>query len=119
MPEYLRAYIVVFLLSNFVFWLLPKLKVNFIDRLEIKQWRNYWLNSYHSMLFCYQYLALCCLSYHDSGYANHSKIDRLPLFFAIACASPLYSFTIPGFGVINYLITLSYHVFACAIPIMA
>ena len=43
MPEYLRAYIVVFFLSNFVFWLLPKLKINFLDRSEIKQWRNYWL----------------------------------------------------------------------------
>ena len=108
MPEYLRAYIVVFLLSNFVFWLLPKLKVNFIDRLEIKQWRNYWLIVTTLCFFVTNiWLYVACLTM-ILAYANHSKIDRLPLFFAIACASPLYSFTIPGFGVINYLITLSF-----------
>lgn len=108
MPEYLRAYIVVFLLSNFVFWLLPKLKVDFIDRLEIKQWRNYWLIVTTLCFFVTNiWLYIACLII-ILAYANHSKIDRLPLFFAIACASPLYSFTIPGFGVINYLITLSF-----------
>jgi O-antigen ligase len=107
MPEYLRAYIVVFILSNFVFWLLPKLKISFIDRSEIKQWRNYWLIVTTLCFFITNiWLYVACLTIL-LGYVNHSKVDRLPLFFAISCASPLYFFTIPGFGVINYLITLS------------
>ena len=108
MPEYLRAYIVVFILSNFVFWLLPKLKISFIDRSEIKQWRNYWLIVTTLCFFITNiWLYAACIA-AILGYANHSKVDRLPLFFAISCASPLYSFTIPGFGVINYLIALSF-----------
>jgi hypothetical protein len=108
MPEYLRAYIVVFTLSNFVFWLLPKLKITFIDNTEIKQWRNYWilittLCFFITNIWLYVASVIAILLY-----ANHSKVDRLPLFFAISCASPLYFFTIPGFGVINYLISLSF-----------
>jgi O-antigen ligase len=108
MPEYLRAYIVVFTLSNFVFWLLPRLKVNFVDNAEIKQWRNYWLIITTLCFFITNiWLYVACITL-ILVYANHSNTDRLPLFFAISCASPLYYFTIPGFGVINYLISLSY-----------
>ena len=108
MPEYLRAYIVVFTLSNFVFWLLPKLKISFADRSEIKQWRNYWLIVTTLCFFVTNiWLYVGCLTM-ILGYVNYSKIDRVPLFFSISCASPLYLFTIPGFGVINYLITLSF-----------
>jgi len=108
MPEYLRAYIVVFTLSNLVFWILPKLKFSFIDKSEIKQWASYWLIVGSLCFFVSNiWLYVTCLAIMI-GYANHSKVDRLPLFFAILCASPLYVFTIPGFGLINYLITLNY-----------
>ena len=108
MPEYLRAYIVVFALSNFIFWLLPRLKVNFVNNLDIKRWRNYWLLIatvcfFTTNIWLYV-IALALILAH----ANRSKIAPLPLFFAISCASPLYYFTIPGFGIINYLISLSY-----------
>ena len=108
MPEYLRAYIVVFCLSNFIFWLLPKLRANFASNLEIKTWRNYWLLVttlcfFISNIWLYVVGIILILAY-----ANHSKVAPLPLFFAISCASPLYYFTIPGFGVINHVISLSY-----------
>ena len=108
MPEYLRAYIVVFLLSNFVFWLLPKLNIEFIKKSEIKTWRNYWLSVTTLCFFVsniWLYVAFLCLVLI---YAGSKKIDGLALFFALSCASPLYYFTIPGFGGINYLITLNY-----------
>lgn len=108
MPEYLRAYIVVFALSNFVFWLLSKLRVSFVDNTEIRQWRNYWLLITTTCFFVTNiWLYVACIGL-ILLYANHSNIDRLPLFFAVSCASPLYSFTIPGFGVVNFLITLSF-----------
>lgn len=108
MPEYLRAYIVVFTLGNFIFWLLPRLKVNFTGNAEIKQWRNYWLLITTLCFFTTNiWLYVACIIM-IMIYANRSTIDPLPLFFAICCASPLYFFTIPGFGVINYLISLSY-----------
>jgi len=108
MPEYLRAYIVIFTLSNCVFWLLPKLKINFIDRPNIKNWRNYWLIITTLCFFVsniWLYVLFLCLLL---AYANNTKTDLLALFFAISCVSPLYYFTIPGFGLINYFISLSY-----------
>lgn len=108
MPEYLRAYIVIFFLSHFAFWLVTKIRINFIKAHEIKQWRNYWLIVTTLCFFVTNiWLYIACLV-ALLLYAKSSKIDRLPLFFALSCASPLYSFTIPGFGVINYLITLNY-----------
>jgi len=108
MPEYLRAYIVVFTLSNFVFWLIPRLKVKFVDNAEIKQWRNYWLLIATLCFFITNiWVYVSCIGFMLI-YANHSNTDRLPLFFAISCSSPLYFFTIPGFGVINFFITLSF-----------
>lgn len=108
MPENLRAYIVVFILSNLIFWLLPRLKVDFVDNEEIKQWRNYWLSVStlcffiaNIWLYIGGLIIILC-------YANYSNIARLPLFFAISCASPLYHFTVPGFGVVNFIITLSF-----------
>ncbi len=108
MPEYIRAYIVVFALSNFVFWLLPKLRIGFTSNFEIKTWRNYWLLIttlcfFASNIWIYVVGIILILVY-----ANRSKIEPLPLFFAISCASPLFYFTIPGFGVVNYVISLSY-----------
>ena len=108
MPEYLRAYIVVFFLSNSIFWLLPKLNISDINRAEIKQWRNYWLIIATLCFFITNiWLYVFCLMAILGG-AIHSKADRLPLFFAISCASPLYYLTIPGFGIINYLISIGY-----------
>ena len=108
MPEFLRAYIVVFALSNFIFLLLPRLKINFVSNFEIKQWRNYWLLVTTLCFFITNIWLYVAGVIFVLLYANHSKIETLPLFFAISCASTLYYFTIPGFGVINYLIKLSF-----------
>ena len=108
MPEFLRAYIVVFALSNFIFWLLPRLKINFVSNFEIKQWRNYWLLVTTLCFFITNIWLYVAGIIFILIYANHSKAEPLPLFFAISCASPLYYFTIPGFGLINYVISLSY-----------
>tara|TARA_B110000503_G_scaffold13561_2_gene18422 strand:+ start:219 stop:1685 length:1467 start_codon:yes stop_codon:yes gene_type:complete len=91
-----------------MFSLLLALKINFIKRSELKQWRNYWLIiSTLSFLVSNTWIYFVTIAI-ILGYANQSKSDKLPLFFAISCAAPLYTFSIPGFGMINYLITLNY-----------
>ena len=113
MPEFLRAYIVVIALSIFMFSLLLRLNMDFIKKSEIKLWRNYWLMITTLCFFIsniWVYIAGVCILI---AYAKNCKTDRLPLFFAISCAAPLYSFTIPGFGLINYLITLNYGSLLC------
>ena len=113
MPEFLRAYIVVIALSIFMFSLLLRLNMDFIKKSEIKLWRNYWLMITTLCFFVsniWVYIACVCIVI---AYAQNSKTDRLPLFFAISCAAPLYSFTIPGFGLINYLITLNFGSLLC------
>ena len=113
MPEFLRAYIVVIALSIFMFSLLLRLDIDFIKKSELKIWRNYWLMVTTLCFFVgniWVYIASLSVAIF---YAKNSEQDRLPLFFAISCAAPLYSFTIPGFGLINYLITLNYASVLC------
>lgn len=108
MPEFIRAYIVVLALSLFVFFLLRRLNISFIHNTELKIWRNYWLaiatiSFFSPNIWIYTFFIVLLFSY-----ATTSKIDRLSLFVAVICASPLFRVTIPGFGLINFLIVFSY-----------
>lgn len=108
MPEFVRAYIVVVALSFFIFFLLRRLNIGFIHNSEIKLWRNYWLavttiSFFSPNIWIYTFFIVLLFSY-----ATTSNIDRLALFIAVVCASPLFRFTIPGFGLINFLIVFSY-----------
>ena len=108
MPEFLRAYIVVIALSIFMFSLLLRLNVDFIKKADIKLWRNYWIaittiSFFSPNIWVYMLLLTVLLSY-----ASASKLDRLSFFMAVLCASPMFKVTLPGFGLINFLIVLSY-----------
>jgi len=108
MPEYLRAYIVVLFLFSISFWFINKIRPDFISQVELKKWRNYWI-LIASIAFLspniWLYLgALAALLIS----VRLSPADKTIFFLAILCASPLFHYTIPGFGVINFLITLNY-----------
>ena len=108
MPEFLRAYIVVIALSLFMFSLLMRLNIDFIKKSELKLWRNYWLtittiSFFISNIWMYMLLLVVLLTY-----VTTTKIDRLGFFMAVLCASPMFKVTIPGFGLVNFLIVLSY-----------
>lgn len=108
MPEFLRAYIVVIALSLFIFSLLLRLNTGFITKPELKLWRNYWLfvttiSFFSPNIWVYTFFIVMLLLY-----ATTAKVDRLSLFMVLLCASPLFKVSIPGFGLINFLIVLSY-----------
>ena len=108
MPEFVRAYIVVLALSVFIFFLLRRLNISFINNSELRLWRNYWLaittiSFFSPNIWVYTFFIVLLFVY-----ATSSRIDRLALFVAVLCASPLFKLTIPGFGLINFLIVLSY-----------
>ena len=108
MPEFVRAYIVVFALSIFIFFLLRRLSISFIANAELKLWRNYWLAITTISLFSPNIWIYTFFIVLIFAYATTSRIDRLALYVAVLCASPLFKLTIPGFGLINFLIVLSY-----------
>jgi len=108
MPEYLRAYIVVILLFLTSFWLLKKIRPDFVSSLELNKWRNYWILivsvAFLSPNVWFYLLALSILLIS----IRSSPTDKAIFFLAILCASPLFHYTIPGLGIINFLITLNY-----------
>ena len=108
MPEFVRAYIVVMGLSMLTFSLVLQLNLNFIKKSEIRLYRNYWLaittiSFFSPNVWIYAIVLVSLLIF-----SNIRGTDRLSLFMAILCASPLFILTIPGFGLINFLISISY-----------
>ena len=108
MPEYLRAYIVVVSLFFGSFWLIKKIKPDFIGQTQLSKWRNYWI-LIASISFLSPNVWVYLFSLIIILVSVRSSPTEKPIFFlAILCSSPLFNFTVPGFGVINYLIKLSY-----------
>ena len=108
MPEYLRAYIVILFLFSISYWFINKIRPDFISRIELKKWRNYWV-LIASIAFLspdiWLYLGALAILLIS---LRLSPEDKTIFFLAILCASPLFHYTIPGFGVINFLIKLNY-----------
>ena len=108
MPEYLRAYIVVIFLFFISFGLIKQIRPDFITRRDLYKWRNYWILiasiSFLSPNVWFYLFALAILLIS----IRSSPADKAIFFIAILCASPLFHYTIPGFGIINLLITLNY-----------
>ena len=108
MPEYLRAYIVVIFLFLISFWLLKKIRPDIVSPLELNKWRNYWVLiasvAFLSPNIWFYLLSLSILLIS----IRSSPTEKAIFFLAILCSSPLYHYTIPGLGVINFLITLNY-----------
>ena len=108
MPEYLRAYIVVIFLFLISFWLLKKIRPDIVSPLELNKWRNYWVLiasvAFLSPNIWFYLLSLSILLIS----IRSSPTEKAVFFLAILCSSPLYHYTIPGLGVINFLITLNY-----------
>jgi len=108
MPEYLRAYIVILFLFSISYWFINKIRPDFISRIELKKWRNYWvLIASIAFLSPNIWLYLGALAILLIS-LRLSPEDKTIFFLAILCASPLFHYTIPGFGVINFLIKLNY-----------
>jgi O-antigen ligase len=108
MPEHLRALVVILSLAAIVFAFSRKLLIPAIDASSFKTWRNLWvgltLAAFLSHSFwLYVLIALCLLL------ATQARTKSpIALFFVGLFAVPTASVVMPGFGLVNYLISFNH-----------
>lgn len=108
MPEYIRALIVILVLSTLVFGLAGQPARRLVDRQEFTRRRNLW----------YAVTIIAFLSQYFWVYVAAASImlslglkrenNPVALFFMLLFAVPASQLNIPGLGVFNYLFALSH-----------
>ena len=108
MPEHLRALIVILFLSTAFFAFAGRPAADIIERVDFTRRRNVWFGLTlvaflaHSV-WLYLFIATPMLIY-----ANRQEKTPPALFFFVLLALPMATISIPGFGLINYLLTLTH-----------
>jgi len=108
MPEYLRAYIVILVLSSIAFVAAKKLTSDFISLNQFKKWRNSWLVLTSLAFLSLNYWIFAFLSFVFAGAKALREKYPIAFYLVILFAVPPIPQNIPGFGLINYLITVDY-----------
>ncbi len=108
MQEYIRALIVIFVLSAFGFYLAKKILQGQVPANEFKRWRNVWL-----ALTVVAFLAGNFYIYITVGsflilFLSRGSISKAALFFVLLFAIPPVGIVLPGLGLVNYLFTLTH-----------
>ncbi len=108
MPEHLRALVVIIILSSLVFGLARRPASQIMGARNFARQRNLWytvtLTAFLAHSFWIYAVAAGCLLLIASKREN----NPVALYFLLLFAVPVASVDIPGFGIINYLISLSH-----------
>ena len=108
MPEHLRALIVLVVLAYLGFALLmPSAKELGFQR-EIKTWRLWWYAVTVSAFIVSSYWVFIFLSMTALALYRASSINKLAVFCLLLLTLPSLPNEIPGFGLVNYFIRLSW-----------
>jgi len=107
-PEHLRALVFILVLAAMVFLMAARSACSIIDRAEFERQRNLWfiltLIAFLSHSF-WVYAVVGGLLIHFTG---RQEPNRMALFFFLLFLIPSAPAEIPGFGVINYVFTLTH-----------
>ena len=108
MPEYIRALIVILVLSTMVFLFARKPGRQLVDIREFNRRRNLWYGvtivAFLSQVFWVYVIATSLML----TFALKRENNPVALFFMLLFAVPASQLSIPGLGVINYLFALSH-----------
>lgn len=108
MPEYLRAYIVIFVLSSVSFFFAKKLSADLISSTQFKKWRNSWLILTSMAFLSFNYWIFCSLAFFYVSVKRLRENYPVAFYVLILFAVPPISQEIPGFGLMNYFINVDY-----------
>lgn len=108
MPEHLRALFVIMTLAIVVFALARKLCADTIGGDTFNRWRNLWLALTLAAFLSHSFWVYAALAALILVVAARRDDNPAALFFASLFAVPAAGLQVPGFGVINYVITLNH-----------
>lgn len=108
MPEYIKAYIVILFLSTFAFYYARKITTPFVTNTEFKEWINTWLVITSFAFFGINFWVFLTATLLYVYIKTKKSTNAVALYMAIIAAVPPITASIPGFGVVNYLLVIDY-----------
>ena len=108
MPEYIKAYIVILFLSTFAFYYARKITTPFVNNAEFKEWINTWLVITSFAFFGINFWVFLTATLLYVYIKTKKSTNAVALYMAIIAAVPPITASIPGFGVVNYLLVIDY-----------
>ncbi|WP_047533266.1 O-antigen ligase family protein [Methylotenera sp. N17] len=114
MPEFIKAYIVILVLSTFAFHFAKKATAGILPSTQFNYLKNSWLvvTSFAFLTFNFWlFLAASCVFV---AVRVKKTAQPLALYMALLTAVPPITAAIPGFGVMNYLMQVDYLVMLSA-----
>lgn len=108
MPEYIKAYIVILFLSTFAFYYARKITTPFVTNAEFKEWINTWLVITSFAFFGINFWVFLTATLLYVYIKTKKSTNAVALYMAIIAAVPPITASIPGFGVVNYLLVIDY-----------
>ncbi|MDX1914170.1 MAG: O-antigen ligase family protein [Methylophilus sp.] len=108
MPQNVKAYIVLLVLSNIAFYFAKRIATPQISDIQFKKWKTTWLvvTSFAFLSFNYWIFASLTYIYLSSKVSKESS--PVALYTLMLPALPPIPALIPGFGIINYLLQINY-----------
>lgn len=108
MPEYLRAYALVLIISSLGFVFARRLTANIIPAQQFKNWRNSWLIINSAAFLGMNYWLFAIFTFIYVAYKRIKEVNPIAFYVFILFAVPPIPQNIPGFGLVNYLFEIHY-----------
>ncbi|MBU0500871.1 MAG: O-antigen ligase family protein [Gammaproteobacteria bacterium] len=108
MPEHLRALVFILILAAMVFMMAARSACSIVERAEFERQRSLWFILTLIAFLSHNFWVYVCIGGLLIHFAARQEPNRLALFFFLLFLIPSAPAEIPGFGVINYVFTLTH-----------
>jgi O-Antigen ligase len=109
MPELIRTFIVVIMMSGATFWVTKMALPEFLPVKEFKRWRTTWFMLVVAAFFAQSiWLLFAIITVFCVFFVPPKPKERVIYYLLLLCAMPMFSADIPGFAGIRYIFNLNY-----------
>jgi len=118
MPEHLRALIFIIILASIGFFFAKKVAANNISVSSFNRWRIVWFAVLLSAFIASNFWIYIILSSIFILIFTKTEQNKIALFFILLFVIPPLEQDVPGFGVVNYLLSISHPRFIALIILL-
>ena len=108
MPEYIKAYVVILTIATFAFHFAKKITSPIVSYSEFKEWRNSWLIITSFAFLGINFWIFLAATFVYVYIKAKKSANSIALYLAILTTVPPITGSLPGFGVVNYLLQIDY-----------
>jgi O-antigen ligase len=110
MPEHLRALVAILASAVLVFALAERaLCPDVVAREDFRRRRNAWFTFTVIAFLSHNFWLFVLLTSLSVMYFRSKEANPLALYFTVLFAVPVFSMQVPGFGLVNYFVSLNYY----------